>query len=198
MDSQHAAEQIHAGLALISLSHLATWDGHLRKFHPTEGEEFARATHAVDPTYGRLMSWLTFAVGSEYLLKGICAVCGLNVDSGVKTVLRAPERGAAREAWVKDVVASVAATDKVQTYVMFKALADRSRTIPEDVSEQDFVWTAMKLLGETIRNRDAHQYMRNVRSAQFHAVADVFIPAFEILLREVSRRAAWVFQSVAV
>jgi hypothetical protein len=48
--------------------------------------------------------------------------------------------------------------------------------------ERELVSAAMKLLTATIRNRDAHRYVPNVRAGHFMAVPRLFVPAFNALL----------------
>lgn len=60
-----------------------------------------------------------------------------------------------------------------------KALCDSAGATEE---RQKWLLTAYELLGRTIRNRDAHGYVPNVRGDHFELVSDLFIPCFDLLV----------------
>jgi hypothetical protein len=69
-------EQIRAGLELIVWSHLALWNPDELRLIVTTSELFkSHATH-VHPERSRLLCWISFSVGCEYIVKGIFALNG--------------------------------------------------------------------------------------------------------------------------
>ncbi len=75
MNSQSEGQkQIQAGINLICWSKLARWGGESKKFVTLPEEEFECFAKSVNSDYGRLICWVTFSVGAEYLAKGVCLV----------------------------------------------------------------------------------------------------------------------------
>ncbi len=48
--------------------------------------------------------------------------------------------------------------------------------------EGQLLRAAYKLLAGTIRNRDAHAYVKDVRGDHFHLVKELFVPCFNIMV----------------
>ena len=104
------------------------------------------------------MGWVLFSVGAENLAKTAC-VC-----NGVKVSTRAT----------------------LGTYTnagYFRELCKKTGLSgdPERTLEKGY-----KRLKE-VRNRDAHSYHKNVRSADFPLVKQSFVPAFNVLVEAVRR-----------
>jgi hypothetical protein len=172
--------QVRAGLALIQSSRLASWDEHRFKLVPADALNFEAATKQIHNEYGRVISWITFSVGIEYLLKGICLLRGL-IEGTKKPVLRPPLPHEDAQSWVRLVCDNQEAAK--ETAISFGTLGNVPlRKLVRDLPERDLAWAALELLRQSIRNRDAHQYARGVRAAHFRAVPDLFVPALNALL----------------
>jgi hypothetical protein len=91
--SDEGWEQVEAGMALISWSRLAKWDPDKLVFTPEDEHVFEHLPNghrAIHPTKGRLIAWLAFAIGGEYVAKGVCII-NRRLDGQVKYVLRTPQ-----------------------------------------------------------------------------------------------------------
>ncbi|HEY6330764.1 MAG TPA: hypothetical protein VI756_15635 [Blastocatellia bacterium] len=175
--------QIEAGLALVTWSNLAVWNARgLCLLATSEGKFESPAGHnLVHKQFGRLICWISFGVGAEYLAKGVLLLHGFLQPRG-KKVLRPP--------WPEEDIATwVALVNKDDASVMDEDLDFGTLgTLPlgrvgGTIAERELVKASYKLLANTIRNRDAHRYARNVRAFHFQAVERLFVPSFNILLR---------------
>jgi hypothetical protein len=95
MESEHDDEgwnQIRSGIALIDWSRLARFDKTQLTFEASGENEFEHspAGHRdVHPEFGRLICWISFSVGAEYLAKGVCLLKGnLKTSKGKFGALR--------------------------------------------------------------------------------------------------------------
>lgn len=186
--SEKGRLQIRAGLELVTWSRLAHRDHETRMLVAAEEGVFESEVghYAVHPEFGRLVCWIAFGVGAEYVARGACLIGGLEREIIEKKrtfdVLQAPTYGADLEAWV-------AQTKRKDSLVWEKRPGFRtlgSLPIDKIVSlgqERDRVAASMKLLASAIRNRDVHQYVQNVRALQFYTVGALFVPALNSLLR---------------
>jgi hypothetical protein len=184
--------QIHAGASLVAWSRLARWDPNTLCFAPSEQAAFESDHTGVHNSYGRLICWLTFAVGVEYLCKGVCLLKGLPVfEKKPKTVIRPPQTGDDLQQWVNLVNqendGAPAVQEKDLRTKTLTQMVDLVRQIAELGGNRDRVAASMKLLASTIRNRDAHRYVQNVRSFHFSAVRDLFVPSLNDLLGVLDR-----------
>ena len=178
-------EQIKAGLALINWSGLAVWsvrDGCLRATDFNEFEKLAQERH---DQFGRVLSWVIFSVGCEYVVKGACLVRKL-ISPKNKDVLRPPKWDEDLQTWSNaiikrdsSVLEPVSTTNTLGQLPLAKLLDD----LPEGKKHR----AAFQLLRDSMRNRDAHQYVRNVRAAHFHAVPRLFVPALNAVIQSVSQ-----------
>ena len=69
-EKQDGLDHIKAARALLTRSCLVTINGNLIEAR-SQDEFEADHPKKMDPEYGRLMCWILFAVGSEYLIKGV-------------------------------------------------------------------------------------------------------------------------------
>lgn len=185
-------QQIRAGTSLVAWSRLARWDAQALCFAPARQQDFESDHAGVHATYGRLICWVAFAVGAEYLCKGVCLLQGLRVyEPSRKKVIRPPVPGEDLECWVslvnqgKDGAPSVQQED-LRTRTLAQVV-DQVRQIAELGGNRDRVVASMKFLASTIRNRDAHRYAQNVRSFHFSAVPDLLVPSLNDLLAVLDR-----------
>ena len=79
MSPHEGWQQIRAGVALIQWSKLASWDGEKARFEPSSQDEFEAWAGKIHQDFGRLICWIAFSVGSEYLIKGVCLVKGEDI-----------------------------------------------------------------------------------------------------------------------
>ena len=70
--------QVEAGVSLIVWSRLAFWDAQNVSLAASKEADFeSRAGHkGVHGRFGRLICWIAFGVGGEYLAKGIRSAIG--------------------------------------------------------------------------------------------------------------------------
>jgi hypothetical protein len=178
-------EQIRAGLALIQWSGLATWDDARCTLDPADPQIFERSAGEVHSEFGRVISWIVFSVGTEYLVKGICLLRGL-IQVRERPVLRPPFPSEDIQSWVRLVCNKQQAA--YESVISFGTLGDMPlEKLVKDLPERDLAWAALELLRQSIRNRDAHRYMRNVRAAHFRAVRELLVPASNALLNLLDR-----------
>jgi hypothetical protein len=164
-------------------SRLAYFDRAKLRLVSADGGDFELAAHSVDNEIGRLICWINFGVGCEYLVRGICLIHGRKVINNPKRpVLKPPSIGTNMRKWAPMVQSEVAPTEKQVEFIMLAPLADHARTLVADPNDATFVWASLKLLAAAVRNRDAHRYVRGIRASQFHGVADLFVPALNILM----------------
>lgn len=75
---QDGWNQIRAGLELIVWSKLAHWNAPCLTLEVADGAQFESADGwpMIHPEFGRLICWITFSAGSEYVIKGVFMVHG--------------------------------------------------------------------------------------------------------------------------
>jgi hypothetical protein len=176
-------EQIKAGLALIVWSGLAARDpcnGLLTAPHDEEFEMLAKERHE---QYGRVLSWAVFAIGCEYIVKGACLVRGLS-QTQHKEVLRPPRWDEDLGQWSRAVLGRDPSVRVSATYSGTLAELPLKKLLA-NVSGEEQHRAAFELLRDSMRNRDAHQYVPNVRAAHFQAVPRLFIPALNAVIQSV-------------
>lgn len=182
--------QIRAGLALIDWSKLASWDNQtLSLVAAKENDGFESAAGRVHRKYGRLICWIAFGIGGEYLVRGAFMLKGHDPVRPKKIdVFQPPEEGGEIVDWVQRVNAKDPS--------VLESAAESSMRIGSDLpwkkiltpgSDLDLVSASVKLLAGKIRNRDAHHYAENVRAFHFHVVESLFVPAFNIILKAVDQ-----------
>ena len=180
--------QVRAGVTLIVWSRLALWDEQNLALVAVDENKFeSTAGHKeIHNELGRLICWIAFSVGSEYLAKGACLLNGYDLHKNTK-VTRPPLLGENIESWIALVIAKDPAAN--ESDLSFGTLGDLPLDkIIKPGQERKLVLAGYKLLASFIRNRDAHRYTRNVRAFHFHAVESVFVPAFNILLKTLDQQ----------
>jgi hypothetical protein len=152
----------------------------------------AEARHDVHPVFGRLICWLTFSAGAEYLGKGLCLAHGIQFwnDARPAKICELPE-GSIND-WLKKTkgrpkrkeersfgtIGGLTWEEKGNPSPL-EQLARKFHAQPE---ETHLLLGAYTVLGSTIRNRDAHAYVPNVRASHFWLVDDLFMPALNLLI----------------
>lgn len=180
-------QQIRAGVTLILWSRLAFWNEQSLAFVAAKEAEFESATghKGVHEELGRLICWIAFSVGSEYLAKGACLLNGYDLSKDAK-VTRPPSLGENIEDWIALVIADKPAVNEHDLSFGTLGNLPLQKIIKAD-RERNLVLASYKFLASSIRNRDAHRYTRDVRAFHFHVVERLFIPAFNILLRSLDQ-----------
>lgn len=189
--------QLRAGKELIVWSKLARWENDSCRFQSVNEQSFETSPEgqkSVHPTFGRLICWIAFEVGSEYLVRGILLLKDKNVSGEEKPVPKFPDDAADEfelQNWAQIVNRTHTSDDmepasqyfeKVPTNKNFGKLRPMVKEIIEGNQNQELVLAGLRLLGDTIRNRDAHHYTQNVRTFHFHTVKQIFVPVFNELL----------------
>lgn len=73
--------QVTAAAALLGNSGLVEWIPELCEFVPVTREVFESSWQRdVDPVFGRVICWISFAAGAEFLAKGTCLVRGVDPE----------------------------------------------------------------------------------------------------------------------
>ncbi len=164
-DSDPAHQDLFdASKALLEKSGLVSWDG--QAFVPTaQGSndcDFERYwSRQFHERFGRYMAWVLFSVGAENLAKAACAC---------RALVKKPHYGGALENYTKP------------NGWLHKLCSKATMS----ASEKDTLTCGYKRL-QRIRNRDAHAYIAGVRQANFSSVEQVFVPAFNILVKTIRK-----------
>lgn len=152
MNHQSCDILFEAGRALVEKSGLASYNG--SQFVACDNEEsFDKHWKEVfHPTFGRYMAWVLFSVGAESLAKAACVCNKVKVSSNATLRAYTKPKGHFRE-----LCRSTKHCDGVECILLlgYKRLS-------------------------RVRNRDAHSYHKNVRSAEFPLVWQKFVPALNV------------------
>lgn len=175
--------QVTAGVHLLEFSGLVRWNSHAGRFSPITRDEFESASKHLDFVFGRLISWINFSAGAEFLAKGVCLVCKVDLRTD-KLVPAYPSTDL--NAWVKQFQPSAQGTLCTTNFGAIgqlykkhlKSLCDKRAT----ATERQQLLAAYELLGSTIRNRDAHAYVPNVRDSHFGLVSELFAGCLDLLV----------------
>ena len=180
--------QVTAAVALLEHSRLVDWVPERCAFVPVTREAFETSWRRdVDPVFGRVICWISFAAGAEFLAKGTCLARGVEI--------RKPKRVPAYptssiEEWVSQFLRPGGSYEKMDV-TNFGTLGNLTQagggltklctTVSADAGDKDLLLAGYKLLQKSIRNRDAHAYVPNVRDWHFDLVPELFTRCFNIL-----------------
>jgi hypothetical protein len=163
------------------------------EFAPVDGVDFENSQKEIDREFGRLICWISFGVGAEYLCKGVCILNPSGLQYSHPKVLRIPDSNEDVNNWARLVSKpkgeAEAVYERVQALPTFGEIAQRLLTLDSLGGSGALVSASMRLLAGTIRNRDAHSYTANVRTFQFDLVERYFVPSFNQLLRTLPPKA---------
>jgi len=192
--SPHAGRlQITAGATLLHRSKLVEWSPRDRRFSCVSDDAFEySARNDVDPAFGRLICWMTFSSGVEFLGKGLCIEHGIDFWSNIKPASTCDIPNFPISAWL----AATNGRPKIKktssygtigsltwqvkgTASAIERLAAKCKATPDEIR---VVLGTFTLLGTAIRNRDAHAYVPNVRAAHHWLVRDLFVEAIAFLI----------------
>jgi len=183
--------QVVAGASLLGYSKLVSWDRNRSQFDSVSHDVFTEFWRSdVHPVFGRLICWIAFAAGAEFLAKGLCLLNGVDIRRN-HAVLQYPSQPLHR--WAQDVIAGRASKVRVLHFGELgglcyprgqspSALELLSSNLGLPKADQDMLIAAYRLLAGAIRNRDAHAYRPNERDAHFWLVNDLFTPCLNLLV----------------
>lgn len=157
---EEAIMQREAGVSLILTSHLLSWDTARQRFITTPEFAFEHDWKQLHPEFGRLMCWIMFSAGAEFLGKGVCLRNSIEV--------RSVQNGTQDFGTMKTLVGR------------YLPKLFRARNATE--AQKTVVRVGYTLLQTSIRNRDAHAYHRGVRRNDFPLVENHFLEALNTLL----------------
>ena len=166
-------EQVLAGIDLLSWSRLCSWNDVTLTFAAIDESAYEAGHSGADSRTGRLLSWIAFGVGAEYLIKGVSMLRGIEVTT-TRNVIQPPATNENLDTWA----AAVKRPDRLEPATVTKTLAILAdsqafrRLVADDVSI-----AAIKLLASRFRNRDAHVYAKNVPAMHSYLVPSLFVPA---------------------
>jgi hypothetical protein len=188
--------QVRAAISLIEVSRLMRWDTQAETFTPVTHGEFEKSWTGVHPKFGRLICWINFSAGAEFLAKGVCLMHNVGIQ-GQQDVPDYPSGDVHK--WAKQFRAdwqpNHTKNPKGKTIVMprfgtlgelydgrhppLERLCSTAKATPD---EEDLLIAGYILLTKTIRNRDAHAYVEGVRDEQFFLVPDLFGECLKLLV----------------
>ncbi len=72
--------QVTAAMGLLKFSRLVLWDEASATFSPTSCKSYDLYWREnIDADFGRLICWINFSAGAEFLAKGICLLNGVEI-----------------------------------------------------------------------------------------------------------------------
>jgi hypothetical protein len=188
--------QVTAGASLLIESRLVDWNSEQARFWAVPRDMFESSWQQDrDPAFGRLECWILFSAGAEMLAKGLCLLHQVEIRF-TKLVPAYPTKNFSE--W------STAFIKKWQTagvmtavnYGTIRNLVDRPypktnlppafprlfAKVGATAAQADRLLAAYQLLATTVRNRDAHSYVPNVRDHHGFLVAELFTDCFNDLV----------------
>lgn len=189
--------QIVAGTRLLEFSGLVQWDAVNSRFICITKHDFEQYWQSkLDPDFGRLISWIMFSAGAEFLAKGVCLVNGIEIRKKDKDQAPAYPSESIQD-WASKVQDDwracgtieitnfrtlgdlTAKESKKKISGPLRRLCDKSKAT---IDQRALLLSAYTLLHKTIRNRDVHAYVPNVRNDHHSVVLELFCPCFNLLM----------------
>jgi hypothetical protein len=72
--------QVTASISLLKNSKLVHWKKKSAEFVSIDQGRFEKSWRRIDPAFGRLICWINFSAGAEFLAKGICLLRGIEIS----------------------------------------------------------------------------------------------------------------------
>jgi len=162
-----APEILAAALHLIvEQSRLANWNAASPRLAAVDEGFFNNLVHETE--FGRLVSWIHFAVGAEYLIKAACLARGA-----------APMK-VNREGYPDmDVLGPYYEQRKQREGSPY--IGGLLSSLHRDYEVEDAL-TWCKDLTQRVRNRDLHLLVKGVREGDFWKLADYYVPLLNCML----------------
>ena len=101
--------QVTAAISLLERSLLVRWEhgAFSPRFTAGQQSEFESCWKTADPVFGRLICWILFSTGAEFLAKGVCLLSGIDVrDPKPKPVPAYPSEGDDIATWAPKLLAN--------------------------------------------------------------------------------------------
>ena len=184
--------QLTAAIRLLNASGLLVWRPELSKFGCTAESCFECKNRKLDEEVGRLICWMTFSAGAEFLAKGVCLVYEIDsFRSNKHEAFATPEK--VTENWMKEVADGNLQRETTVSYGTLNDLLNEKKgtqgalgalfqRVKASESAKIEIRAAYKFLQKSIRNRDAHAYIPHVRPYNFRLIEPLFVPALNQLL----------------
>ena len=177
--------QVSAGLALLETSELVTWDCEAARFEPVTFSDFECEVKHFHRVFGRVICWIVFSAGAEFLAKGVCILHGTPIRKQACVPAYPPQGDIAT--WLKNYQPgskTLPTTDFGQMGNLYNLhLRSLCQKVGAAQDERTRILAAYELLGKTIRNRDAHAYVPKKRASHFYLVHELFIQCLNDLIR---------------
>lgn len=188
--------QVTAAASLLEASLLVRWNPVFAQFTPAPRDEFESLWQRdIDPVFGRLICWISFSAGAEFLAKGVCLLNGVDIrlPKSPKKVPAYPSSDL--PSWIADFRRDWRSHGILNTTnfgTLGNLVGENSRpgfdlkqlcvTVGARPDQEELLLAAYDFLARTIRNRDAHAYVPNVRDHHHSLVPDLFATSFNLLL----------------
>lgn len=187
--------QVCAGASLLDNSRLVEWDTECNAFRPILRDTFEYYWRRdIDRAFGRLICWINFSAGAEFLAKGVCLVNGIDFREA-RSAPKYPNGDmykwahSFRNNWRSDGTVEVTYFGTLGTLTFedqkagkMSPLSQLCMTSNATKAQTDLILAAYQLLQRGIRNRDAHAYVPNVRDSHHFLIPNLFSEAFNILV----------------
>jgi hypothetical protein len=184
--------QLTAAACLLQHSHLVKWHRTKAEFAPVDLETFEKSWLNIDRSFGRFICWVTFSAGAELLAKGVCLVHEVDMRKPEEKP-RPPSSGDDLREWARqfNVNPTFGGTVTTRNYRTLGKLYTRGtgyleglfrKMVNVEQCDRELLLAAYQLLAGTIRNRDAHAYIKDVRDDHFHLVSELFVPCFNLMV----------------
>lgn len=174
--------QIAAAASLLENSRLVQWNSASGRFLAVQRGVFESSwRHKVDPVFGRFACWILFAAGAEFLAKGVCLVRNIEIRK-VREVPAYPNFAIGD--WASEFLRN-SKGDLVPRNGATKGVGHLNRLCEitrASMEQRELLLAGYGLLRETIRNRDAHAYVPNVRDSHHWLVEELFCKCFDLLV----------------
>lgn len=181
--------QVSAGLALLETSELVIWDCDAERFDSVTFNEFECALKYFHQVFGRVICWIVFSAGAEFLAKGVCLLSDAERnETHIRTqdcvpAYPTPDVATWLETFKPGSPGTLPTTNFGQIGNLYNGhLQSLCNTLNAPIPKKKRLIAAYELLGRTIRNRDAHAYVPRVRAEHFDLVSQLFIPSLNDLL----------------
>jgi hypothetical protein len=181
--------QVTASISLLQNSKLVQWKRDSGEFASIDRDTFEKSWRDIDRVFGRLICWINFSAGAEFLAKGVCLLRGIEPFRGKgkkpKMVPEIPSGDFAT--WATQYRLSAPGTVEVTNFgalgdLQNGPLKELCNAANASAQDQQWVLATYDLLGKSIRNRDAHAYVPNVRDSHFNLVDGIFTPCLNLLV----------------